>query len=128
MIEHRAFFGDGEKTFALPFPMIKELERQTEVGIGALFHRVRSIAFNAADLSEIIRLGLIGGGMKPSEALTMVQTYVEARPLGESLPVAMGILSAMWLGTPDTQGETRQAAASGDLAAAIAAAYEDVAE
>jgi len=128
MIEHRAFFGDGEKTFALTFPMIKELERQTGASIGVLFHRVRSLAFNAVDLSEIIRLGLIGGGMKPQEAMTMVQTYVEARPLGESLPVAMGILSAMWFGAPDTQDEQRQAAASGDLAAAISAAYEGVAE
>ena len=64
MIEHRAFFGDGEKTFALPFPLIEELQRKT--GIGALFHRVRTLAFDAADLSEIIRLGLIGGGMKPA--------------------------------------------------------------
>lgn len=101
MIQHTAFFGDGEQTFALPFPLIEELQRKTGVGIGALFQRVRSLAFNVADLSEIIRLGLIGGGMKPEEALTMVQTYVEARPLGETYPVAMGILSTMWFGNDD---------------------------
>lgn len=126
MTQHTAFFGDGEKTFALPFPLIEELQRKTGVGIGVLFQRVRALAFNAADLSEVIRLGLIGGGMKPEEALTMVQTYVEARPLGESLPVAMGILSAAWFGAPDTQDETRQAAASGDMAAAINDALEQV--
>lgn len=127
MIEHRAFFGDGEKTFALTFPMIKELEGKTGVGIGVLFQRVNALAFSVTDLSEIIRLGLIGGGTKPQEALNMVQAYVEARPLGESLPVAMGILSAVWFGTPDaSQDEFRQAPTSGDMASAINDALQQV--
>lgn len=105
MIEHRAFFGDGEKTFALTFPMIKELEAKTGAGIGVLFRRIQSLAFSAADLSEIIRLGLIGGGMAPEPAMQLVKTYVDDRPLSESLPVAMGILSARWFGSTPAEDE-----------------------
>lgn len=123
-MKHVAFFGDGEQTFALPFPLLKELQNKTGVGIGALFHRVRSLHFSIADISETIRLGLIGGGMQPKDAFALVQTYVENRPLAESLPVALGILDAVWFGTSaDSQDDQRhdvtEAAKTGDLAAAI---------
>lgn len=107
---HVTFFGDGEHSFALPFPMIEELQRRTGVGIGALFHRVRSMHFTIADISETIRLALIGGGMEPKAALAMVQTYVEKRPLTESLPIVFAILETIWFGSvsdpaPGAEGE-----------------------
>ena len=68
MIKHRAFFGDGERDFALTDPMIAELERLTDTGIGALFLRLTRNDFRLADLAEIIRLGLIGAGTNPQEA------------------------------------------------------------
>lgn len=39
-MKHTAYFGDGEKTFALTMPMTAELEREAGVGIGALYQRV----------------------------------------------------------------------------------------
>lgn len=43
MIEHRAFFGDGEKTFAFPTrDLIEELQRKTGQPIGAIFRRFRT--------------------------------------------------------------------------------------
>jgi hypothetical protein len=99
-MRHVTFFGDGEHAFALPFPMIEELQRKTGIGIGALFYRLRSMQFAIADIAETIRLALIGGGMEPKAALAMVQTYVEKRPLAETLPIALAILETLWFGTP----------------------------
>jgi len=95
-----AFLGDGEYPFALPFPLVEELQRKTGVGIGALFERVRTLSFSIGDVSETIRLGLIGGGMEPAAAFQLVETYVKQRPLAETLPVALSILEVVWFGAP----------------------------
>nr|WP_064251104.1 gene transfer agent family protein [Rhizobium leguminosarum]OAP88171.1 hypothetical protein A4U53_08670 [Rhizobium leguminosarum] len=149
MIEHRAFFGDGEKTFAFPNrELIAELEHKTGQPIGALFRRFQSHDFSFSDLTEVIRLGLIGGGASPADADRLVSVYSIGRPLTESFLVALGIITALFLGTEEDndekrsifdldpadddfgfpQDEKREAAATGDLAAAIRAAYEDDAE
>ena len=49
----------------------------------------------------MIRLGLVGGGMKPAEALAKVRAYVEARPPLESVPLATAILGTGLQGAPD---------------------------
>lgn len=52
-------------------------------------------------LGEIIRCGLIGGGMSPKDALAKVRLYVHARPPGESLAPALAVLRAGLDGAPD---------------------------
>ena len=59
-MKHVAFFGDGEKTFALTIPLIQELERTTGHGVGAIFRRVQAQDFGIQEITEVIRLGLIG--------------------------------------------------------------------
>ncbi|MBX5023058.1 gene transfer agent family protein [Rhizobium lentis] len=138
MTEHRAFFGDSEKIFAFPTrELIEELEQKTGQPIGGLFRRFQNHDFSFSDLTEIIRLGLIGGGTSPADADRLVKVYSIGRPLTESFLVALGIITALFLGVEDDpddddfgfpQDEKHQAAATGDLAAAITAAYRDVAE
>lgn len=126
-----AFFGDGEKTFALPSEQIHELEKTTGAGIGLLCQRIPEGIFRLVELVEIIRLALIGGGMTPKDAAHYADAYVAKRPLAESYPIAAAILHLVWIGedqpAPDAQGDLRQAAASGDasaiLRARIAEAY-----
>lgn len=98
-ISHRAFFGDGERTFALTDPMVIELERLTDSGIGLLFARVVRGDFHLPHLIEVIRLGLIGAGTNPEEAARLVATYATNRPIGEVLPLALDVLDARWSGT-----------------------------
>lgn len=101
-MKHTAFFGDGEKTFAFPtIELIQELERKTGHGIVALFSLLQNKACGFADLTEVIRLGLIGGGMLPVEASALVNTYAIARPIGESLEVAVGILATLFFGVEE---------------------------
>lgn len=138
MIKHTAFFGDGEKTFAFPTrELIEELERKTGHGIGALFRRFRSSDYAFSDVLQVLRLGLIGGGTAPAEADQLVAIYGIGRPLAEVFAVADGVITALFFGkveedTEDDfgfpQDELRQAAATGNLSAAINAAYEDVTE
>jgi hypothetical protein len=124
-MNHTAFLGDGEHAFALPFHLSKELEATTGVGIGVLFQRVRALAFSISDISETIRLALIGGGMTPAEAFKLVETYVKPRPLAESLPVALGILETVWFGTPaDSQDDSDQIDGSNIEAASVTATTE----
>ena len=57
-MKHRAFFGDAEYVFALPVPMIIELEKKTGVGIGALCSRLFASQFSHSDIVETIRLAV----------------------------------------------------------------------
>lgn len=146
-MKHVAFFGDGEKTFALTPETILELERKTGIGIGALYGRFLHMQVHFADIIEIIRLGLIGGGMSPAEAQTLVDTYAKPRPIMEVMPLAFDILEMRWSGkveapedntvldsaaapADNTQDDLRHAAATGDasavLRARIAEAYADL--
>jgi hypothetical protein len=93
---HRAFFGDGERDFRITAALIPELERTTGAGVGGLCRRLFRGDFHAADVSETIRLALIGGGSKPAEAAALVGTYVANRPFAETYPLAVAILEALW--------------------------------
>lgn len=110
-MKHVAFFGDGEKTFALTMPMIAELERKAGVGIGALYQRLMSAQFFIADLIEVIRLGLIGAGTSPTDAQRLVDTYATDRPVMEIVPLALDIVEARWSGeavTDEAQDDAEQ--------------------
>lgn len=96
------FFGDQKHNFALTDSMVLELERKTETGIGALYLKAVNMAFALSDLTEIIRLGLIGGGTSPEQAKALTDTYGTNRPIGELYPLAMDILDARW-GEPKEQ-------------------------
>ncbi len=118
-MKHTAYFGDGEKTFALTYPLIKELEQKTGTGFGALYKRMASGNFYLADIIETIRLGLIGGGTSPAEAQRLIDAYAHGRPLLETIPLALDVLDAHWTGSTATIADLKKAAATGDLAAAI---------
>ena len=53
-MKHTAFFGDGEKTFALTTPMIHELERKTGHGVLALYSRLRMRQAGLGDLAAAV--------------------------------------------------------------------------
>lgn len=97
-MKHVAFFGDGKHTFALPHPMMIELEHKAGVGIGALCTRVFNRHFTITDLVETIRLALIGGGKTPADAEQLVAAYARSRPLAEIYPLAVAILEVAYLG------------------------------
>jgi hypothetical protein len=102
--KHRAFFGDGEHDFTLTPAMVLELEAVTGAGIGGLFRRMIANDFRAKEITETIRLGLIGGGEAPEIAARLVDTYVPATGLIESYSLALSILEALMSGKPAAEG------------------------
>lgn len=97
----KVFFGDGEHRFDFDGSLIGELETLTDAGLGALFRRLVDRSFRYADLLAVLRLGLIGGGTRPEEAVRLVKVYGEGRPIEETYPVAVAVLSALWFGNAE---------------------------
>lgn len=95
---HRQFFGDAERDFLLTPPLILELERKTRTGIGALSRRVFSSDFRHADILEIVRLALIGGGTAPEEAASLIAAYAAPAPVMSIYPLAVAILEILMFG------------------------------
>jgi hypothetical protein len=87
-------WADGEYKFRLSIGQLRELQDKTGVGPYALLSRVIDGTWKVDDLREVIRLGLIGGGLEPLKALSLVKNYVEGRPLMESLTPVKVILAA----------------------------------
>lgn len=86
-------FGDGTHTFRLGLDEIEELERKRDLGIFQIVARLspQTRAARLGDISEVLRLGLIGGGMKPVDALALVRNYVDRRPLDENRDIAYAV-------------------------------------
>jgi hypothetical protein len=97
---HTAFFGDAEYPFRLTTKMTLELERVTGAGIGALCTRVFNKQFTHSDISETLRLSLIGAGMSPERAASLIAIYAVDRPLIETYPTAVAVLELGWFGHP----------------------------
>lgn len=72
---HRQFFGDAEYPFLISPDLVIELERKAGAGIGSISRRLYAGDHYFAELTEIIRLALIGGGMDAKDAAALVETY-----------------------------------------------------
>ena len=91
-------FGDGEHKFCLAIGELRELQDKVGIGPAALLDRLAQKKWLADDARETIRLGLIGAGLDPLQALKLVKRYVDERPFGESIPIAVRILIAAIIG------------------------------
>ncbi len=93
-----AFFGDATRTFRLTPELITELERKTGRGIAGLCKSLFAGDFRHAELTETIRLALVGGGEKPEVAASLTAAYAANRPIVEVLPLAVAILETALFG------------------------------
>jgi hypothetical protein len=57
-----------------------------------------------------LRLGLIGAGMIPDRALTLVQRYVDDRPWSENVLPAQAVIIAAMIGVPGDELEKKEPA------------------
>lgn len=55
----------------------------------------------AKEISSILRLGLIGGGMKHGEALKLVRAYVDEKPIEDNRLFAFAVLQSALYGAPE---------------------------
>jgi hypothetical protein len=104
-------WGDGEHKFRLAIGQLRELQEKVNrprvaigahpIGLQQLLSGFRDGSWWIDDVSEIIRLGLIGGGKAPIDALSLTQRYCLSRPPLESVPIAQVILLTALIGDPD---------------------------
>ena len=87
--------------FRLAWKQLVELQEKCDAGPFFIYERLRNGHWRVQDLRETVRLGLIGAGMEPGEALKLVRAYVEDRPLAETVLTASAILGAAILGVED---------------------------
>lgn len=110
-------FADDDYTFALPYALICELEeKRGGVGPMIILARLESGAWPIEDIAEVIRLGLIGGGMDAIKARKMVKEYVEAKPALENLALAYMILCKAITGAQEPPVEKLELAKGGATA------------
>lgn len=92
------FFGDDTYPFHLTPDLVLELERKVGTGIGAIYRRFIRQEFGFGDLTETLRLGLIGGGMGPADAATLVNAYAPRLTVTELFLSALPVLDALITG------------------------------
>lgn len=103
-------WGDGEQTFRLAIGQFRELQEKVNgrrialggsmVGPMSLLNQLRANDAWPDDIREVLRLGLIGGGMKPPEAHRMMVNYFDAAPPLEHMKPAFAVLLAGMAGAP----------------------------
>lgn len=103
-------WADGDHKFRLAIGHIRELQEKLKVGPMAILRRMGSGDWLVDDAREVLRLGLIGGGKTPTEALALVGRYVDDRPFAESVQPAMAVLLAAVIGVEDEPLGKREAA------------------
>lgn len=96
-------WADGTYAFRLAWGELEKLQEACDAGPYVILGRLNDGSWRIGDISNVIRLGLIGGGMTPVEALTKTREYVERRPPVENLIFAQAILSAGLIGAPEEQ-------------------------
>lgn len=96
-------WADGTYVFRLAWGELEKLQEACDAGPYVILNRLNDGSWRIGDISNTIRLGLIGGGMTPVDALTKAREYIEKRPPVENLMTARAILSAGLVGAPEEQ-------------------------
>lgn len=106
-------WGDSTYPFRLRVVQLVELQEKCDAGPGFILERLATNRWKLEDVRETIRLGLIGGGLKPAQALKLVNRYVDDQPLQDNVNTAYAIVAAVLVGVEDevlgkAEGETEK--------------------
>ncbi|TPN43206.1 gene transfer agent family protein [Mesorhizobium sp. B1-1-7] len=96
-------FADGDYRFRLAWGELEELQEACDAGPYVVLDRLVTGRWRVGDIANVIRLGLIGGGLEPIKALKLVRSYVQSRPPLESLVLAQLVLGAAVAGAPEEE-------------------------
>lgn len=108
-------FPDGDDyNCRLAWGQIIKIQEARNAGPFAIYMRLHGADWLIEDIREVIRWGLIGGGMDPVKAKKMILEYIEDRAPFHNLALAQAIIKAGILGPPDEEEiEKKSMAASG---------------
>lgn len=91
-------FGDGDHLFRLRLKQIAELQEKCKAGIGTIYRRVLTGEYYIEDVTETVRLGLVGGGMDATKARTLMERYFDDLPVEMKWMTAQAVLGACVVG------------------------------
>lgn len=94
-------WADSTYTFALPLAQLEELQTICDAGPVVIAQRLEHSLWTSKEVYHTLRLGLIGGGMKPVDALNKTRLYVLERPWLENVMPALAVMQAVLVGKPD---------------------------
>lgn len=103
-------WADGDHTFRLGWAELEALQEAVDAGPWTVLQRLYDRSCRVGDVSHVMRLGLVGGGLEPTAALKLTRTYVEGRPPAENLMHAFAVLSVALNGAPDEKVGEAEAA------------------
>lgn len=105
-------FADDTYEFRLAWGELVKLQEARETGPYVILDRLLTGRWLVQDIADVIRLGLVGGGMEPVKALKLVRSYVEERVPLENLVLAQRVLGAGLIGTSEEEVGKKSEAAS----------------
>lgn len=85
----------------LALAQLEGLQGKVDAGPEFLLNKVRLGQWSASDLFEVIRWGLIGGGMDNLEAEKLMQRVIDQHPLGDFKVPAIEVLAHAVYGPSD---------------------------
>lgn len=94
----------GEHDFALRIGEIRALQNAVDAGPEEIFNRLRIGTWKADDLTQVLKWGLVGGGMDKAEAATLVIRLFDLHPLIHFKLTALAVMGHSLLG--DMSDET----------------------
>lgn len=97
----------AERRLALTFGGLLDIEEACgKIGIGELYMRLGRHHYKAQDVYQIIRHGLIGGGMTSTEAKRLLDERFDVVPFVQHVEVALEILIAVMAGIEETDAKS----------------------
>lgn len=112
------FWGDGENQFRFAIGQFRELQERVNtrrqamnaplIGPMSLLNLLRTNDAWPDDVRDILRIGLIGGGMSPQAAHQKLVQYFDRRPLLESNQTALAILLTGLVGDISDQEDVKK--------------------
>ena len=111
-------WGPDTFQFRLGWAELEMLQEATDMGPWLLQARLEQKTCRVGEIAEVMRCGLIGGGVEPVRAKKLVDQYVKGRPPAESILHAYAILTIALQGAPDEppSGEAEAASETAETA------------
>lgn len=67
----------------------------------ACLQRFERGVYSPNDIERVFELGLIGGGLSQSEAVSLVANHVRGQPMAGNAVIAFELLASLFVGTED---------------------------
>jgi len=99
------FVHEDDHELCLRIGELIELSEVRESGPPAILSRLQNGAWFVQDITETVRLALIGGGMHPTEAKALVKRAIKEAYLHDYLAIALECLFAALVGVPEDTPE-----------------------